>query len=108
VAAARGDRAAAERWFTEAIRQGPHLPLAYVDRGRTRLDRGDVAGALADAEAANRLGPHFAEALKLWGDALARQGNWSDALAKYDAALAEAPAWTSLKQARTAARAHGG
>jgi tetratricopeptide (TPR) repeat protein len=107
VAAARGDRAAAERWFAEAIRQGPHLPLAYVDRGRARLDRGDAAGALADAEAASTLGPHFAEALKLWGDALARQGRWAEAVAKYDAALVEAPAWGALRQARKAAGVRG-
>jgi tetratricopeptide (TPR) repeat protein len=106
VAATRGDRTGAERWFAEAIRQGPDLPLAYVDRGRTRLDRGDVAGALSDAETAHRLGPHFADAFKLWGDALASQGRWSQAVAKYDAALAEAPAWTTLKQARSTAQFH--
>jgi tetratricopeptide (TPR) repeat protein len=106
IAAWAGNRAEAERWFAEAIAQGPDLPLAYADRGRTRLDGGDVARALSDAETANRLGPHFADALKLSGDALARQGRWVEAVAKYDAALAEAPAWTALKQARTTAQTH--
>ena len=106
IAAVAGDRAEAERWFTEAIRQAPDLPVAYVDRGKLRLGGGDAAGALSDAEAAHRLGPRFADPLKLWGDALARQGRWSEAVAKYDAALAEAPAWTALKQARAAAQAH--
>jgi tetratricopeptide (TPR) repeat protein len=106
VAAARGDKAAAEHWFAEAIRMGPDIPFAYVDRGQARLDRGDAAGALADAEAASRVGPHFADALKLWGDALAKTGAWSEAVVKYDAALAETPAWKALKQARAAAASH--
>lgn len=106
IAAIAGNPAEAERWFAAAIGQSPDLPLAYVERGRTRLDHGDVVGALSDAEAASRLGPHFADALKLSGDALARQGRGREALAKYDAALGEAPAWMALKQARATAFAY--
>ncbi len=107
VALAAGDRAAAEQWFTEAIRQAPALPSAYVDRGQARLRAANVSGAQADAQTANRLGPRFPDALKLWGDALAQQGNWAQALAKYDAALAEAPAWPALRKARAVAERHG-
>jgi tetratricopeptide (TPR) repeat protein len=107
VASEGGDRAAAERWFTEAIRQAPDVPGAYVDRGRLRLAGGNVSGSLADAEAANRLGPRFSDALKLWGDALARQGRRAQALARYDAALAEAPAWLALRKARAMAERYG-
>jgi tetratricopeptide (TPR) repeat protein len=107
-AVGRGDRAGAERWFAAAIRQAPRVPLAYVDRGQARLAWGDVQGALADAEATSRTGPHDPDALKLWGDALARLGRRTEALAKYDAAMKEAPAWTALKQARAAAAARGG
>ena len=107
VAAARGDRRGAERWFAEAIRQGPDLPQAFTDRGAARLAWGDVGGALADAERAHTVSPHNADALKLWGDALVRQGRWDDALAKFDAAQKYAPAWTALRKARVLAAAHG-
>lgn len=105
IAALAGNPAESERWFAEAIRQNPLIPFAYADRGRTRYDRGEIAGALSDAETATRLGPRYADALKLLGDARARQGRWAEAQATYDAALAEAPAWTALKQARNAASA---
>ena len=50
----------------------------------------------------------LADPLKGWGDALAREGRWSEAVAKYDEALKNAPAWTALRQARaTAARRAG-
>lgn len=104
IAELAGDRKAADHWYGEAIRQGPRLPQAYAERGAVRLARGDVAGALADAQAANKAGPHFADALKLWGDALARQGDGSGARAKYDEALKYAPAWVQLRTARAALR----
>ncbi|MDE2357594.1 MAG: tetratricopeptide repeat protein, partial [Alphaproteobacteria bacterium] len=69
-------------------------------RGQARLNWGDLAGALSDAQTAARLSPHDPDALKLWGDVLARQGEIKPALAKYDAALKLAPNWTDLKQAR--------
>ena len=103
MAAAGGDRRQAEGWFAEAIRQGPDLPQAYADRGAARLASGDVAGALSDAGRAKAVSPRNADALKLWGDALARQGRWREAVAKYDAALPFAPAWGALRQARAAA-----
>jgi tetratricopeptide (TPR) repeat protein len=102
VAAAGGDKRGAERWFAQAIRQGPDLPQAFTDRGAARLTWGDVAGALADARRANAVSPRNPDALKLWGDVLARQGRWQDARAKYDAALTFAPAWTALRQVRAA------
>jgi tetratricopeptide (TPR) repeat protein len=103
VAELAGDRKAADRWFAEAIRQAPRLPQAYAERATARLARGDIPGAIADAQQANRVGPHFADALKLWGDALGRQGDWRGARAKYDAAFEYAPAWPQLRQARAAA-----
>jgi tetratricopeptide (TPR) repeat protein len=106
VAARSGDRNGADPWFAEAISQAPELPQAYADRGQARLDWGDAGGALADAEQANRLSPHYPEALKLWGDALSRKGRWTDALAKFDHALGYAPKWAELRRARDAAAQH--
>ncbi|HEY5106279.1 MAG TPA: hypothetical protein VII73_05830 [Caulobacteraceae bacterium] len=103
VAAAGDDRTQAERWLAEAIAQGADLPQAFTDRGAARLAWGDVAGALSDARRANAVSPRNADALKLWGDALARQGHWRDALPKYDAALNFAPAWAALRRARAIA-----
>jgi tetratricopeptide (TPR) repeat protein len=103
ILAMAGDRAGAEPWFAEAIHQGPDIPLAFTARGEARLGWGDVAGALADGQAATKLSPNDPDALKLWGDALARQDKWRDAREKYDAALKLAPNWAELRQARAAA-----
>jgi tetratricopeptide (TPR) repeat protein len=67
-----------------------------------QLSKGDTSGALAEFAAAHQHGPHFADALKGWGDALARQRQWSSALAKYDEALQYAPNWKELQKVREA------
>jgi tetratricopeptide (TPR) repeat protein len=103
VAAIAGDRPAAEQWFAVAIKQAPSLPQAFVERGNAYLPWGNVAGALTDAEHAVQLSPHYTDAWKLWGDALARQSQFKLALAKYDEALKYAPNWAALKEAREAA-----
>jgi Flp pilus assembly protein TadD len=55
---------------------------------------------MADADVAHRLSPHDPDTLKLWGDALDREGHWKDALTEYNEALQYAPAWADLHQAR--------
>jgi tetratricopeptide (TPR) repeat protein len=106
IAAAGRDWPGAERWFAEAVRQGPSIPMAYSDWGEMLMAKGDLSGAIGRFDLAHQKGPHFADPLKGWGDALARQGRWSDALAKYDEALRYAPAWPELHQARNAAARH--
>ncbi len=103
VAAVAGDAATADHWFAEAVRQAPDLPMAYYEWGEALLARGDLAGAARQLALAHAKGPHFADPLKAWGDELAKQGRWRDALAKYDEALKYAPNWPALKQARDAA-----
>lgn len=89
-----------------AVRQAPDLRMAYYDWGQALLARGDLACAAREFELAHAKGPHFADALKGWGDALARQGHRTQALTEYDEALKYAPSWVALRQAReTAARA---
>lgn len=100
---ALGDHEAADNAYRKAIDISPHTPYPYEHRGETRLARGDVNGAIADFTVANQLGPHFADPLKFWGDALAREAKWQEALAKYGAALNYAPHWPALIAARDAA-----
>ena len=64
---------------------------------------GDLDGAAAKLKDANQKGPHWADPLKAWGDVLAKQAHWREALVKYDQALKYAPDWAALKEARGAA-----
>ncbi len=103
IAASANDPTGADRWFAEAIRQAPDLPMAYLEWGQTLLVRGDLAGASKQLTLAHEKGPHFADPLKALGDVLVEQGHPKEALAKYDEALKYAPNWPALKQAREAA-----
>ena len=96
IAAQARDWPTAERWFADAAHQAPSLPFAWSEWGQMRLAKGDLAGAIAVFQIAHEKGPHFADPLKGWGDALARQGRWSDARVRYDEALKYAPAWRAL------------
>ena len=66
-----------------------------------------MKAAEADLSTASAKAPHYADPLKAWGDVLAKQGRWKDALAKYDEALKYAPAWAALHQARDGAARRG-
>ena len=93
IAAAAHDWPAAQRWFAEAVRQGPSLPAAYADWGAMLLARGDPDGAIARLALAHRKGPDYADALELWGEALMRKGDFPGAVARFQAANADAPNW---------------
>ena len=99
-AQALGDAPAAQRWFAEAVRQGPRLAPAFVDWARLLARHRRYAGAEARFAKAARLSPNWADPLKYWGDALAAQGKRAEALSKYDAALKLSPKWAELRQAR--------
>ena len=103
IAAIQHDWRAADYWFGIVAKRSPAIPFATTDWGSALLMKGDLDGAIGKFRQANAIGPHFADPLKGWGDTLARQGRWSDALAKYDEALKYAPAWPELHQARDAA-----
>jgi tetratricopeptide (TPR) repeat protein len=102
IAAIKRDWPSSERWFAEAARQAPSLPFALSEWGGMRMVKGDIDGAVVQFKAAHHVSPHFADALKGWGDALARHGQSSEALARYNEALEYAPNWKELKQAREA------
>jgi tetratricopeptide (TPR) repeat protein len=93
LAAWSGDAPASDRWFAEAVRQGPSLPAAHSAWGAARLARGDLAGAIRMFREAQARGPRWADPLKFEGDALARQGDHRAALRRYEAALDRAPNW---------------
>ena len=103
VRAAAGDVAGAQRAWADGIRILPDLPLIYLHRGLFEFARGDLKPAEADLATASAKAPHFADPLKGWGDLLAREGRWREAVERYDQALRAAPAWTELHQARDAA-----
>ncbi len=98
-----GDFAGASSVWAEGIRLAPDLPLVYLHRGMFEADRGDFKAAEADLSTAAARAPHFADPWKAWGDLLAREGHWSEAMVKYDEALKYAPAWAELRDARSVA-----
>ncbi|MBV8124511.1 MAG: tetratricopeptide repeat protein, partial [Paucibacter sp.] len=103
-----GQLAAAEKVWADGLRAAPRMSPVYLHRGIAELKRGDYRRAEADLAAASERSPHWADPLKAWGDLLARQGRWKEALAKYQAALAYAPNWPALRAARDAAQSKGG
>ena len=93
VAAQARDWPAAERWFAEAQRQAPSLPLAYAEWGRMRLDKGDPDGAIAVLRTAEAKGPRFADPPQIWGEALMAKGDFAGASEKFAEAAKLAPNW---------------
>ena len=93
IAAAQQDWPGAARWFAQAARQAPALPLAYADWGEMLLARGDPDGAVAKLAIAHANGPQFADALELWGEALMRKGDYAGAVLKFTWADRLAPRW---------------
>ncbi len=99
-----GDQDGAVAAFRAAIASAPDLPFAYAEYGKALLRHGEFNDAIRFFSAAHDRGPHWADPLKSWGDALAREGRWAEAKAKYTSALAEAPNWEAAKMALTKAR----
>jgi tetratricopeptide (TPR) repeat protein len=103
IAEIAGDHAESDRWFKEALHQGPSLPFAESEYGVRMLARGEPERAIEAFKAAHQKGPRFADPLKGWGDALAAQRQSAAAMEKYEEALTYAPNWKQLKDAREAA-----
>jgi tetratricopeptide (TPR) repeat protein len=96
IAALKGDAADADRWFVEAVRQGPSYPFAYTEWGAALLSRGGPDAAIAKFTLANQKGPRFADPLEMWGEALMAKNRSDLALAKFEAADKYAPKWGRL------------
>jgi tetratricopeptide (TPR) repeat protein len=93
IAAQAGDWPGADRWFAEAVRQGPSLPFADTEWGQALLARGDADGAIAKAGQARLKAPHFADPEEVWGEALMRKGDEAGAALRFAAADKDAPMW---------------
>ncbi len=87
------DWTAADRWWGELDRQTSNQPLAPTERAMSLLARGDIDGAMREADEAHRRGPHFADPLEIWGEALMKKGDFAAATGKFAAADANAPRW---------------
>jgi tetratricopeptide (TPR) repeat protein len=96
----RGDWAAAQKAYADAVALAPDLPAGYYSWGLALAEHGHLDGAAAKLKDANQKGPHWADPLKAWGDVLMKQGRTKEALVKYDEALKYAPNWKQLKDAR--------
>ncbi len=94
------DTAGAQRVWNQGQQIAPDLPFVPLFRGLTEAARKTDADASADFAAAYRSAPHMAEPLKAWGDLLASEGRWKEALTKYDEGLRYAPNWEALKMGR--------
>ncbi len=108
LAAAKGDAAGADRWFSEAMKAAPSVPQPAFEWGRVKLARGDAAGAIKLFDQAHKKGPHWAEPLKFEADALAAQGKAAKAAALYAQAAERAPRWGGLHFAWGSALARAG
>jgi len=98
VAALEKNWAAAERWYARAVELAPSIPFAYLEWARMRAAKGDPDGAIAKLEIAHAKGPHFADPLEMWGEALIAKSRSDLALAKFEEANRYAPNWQRLHQ----------
>jgi tetratricopeptide (TPR) repeat protein len=87
------DRSGADRWFAEAVRQGPALPFAYMDSGQVLLAKNDADGAVAKLKEAHKLSPRYADPLEAWGEALMAKRDYAKAIKKFAEADKDAPKW---------------
>jgi tetratricopeptide (TPR) repeat protein len=87
---------ASEWWMTRAAAAQPSIPFAYLEWGRDRMERGDLAGAIDKFREANLKSPHFADPLELWGEALMQENRSDLAIAKFEQANRYAPNWGRL------------
>jgi tetratricopeptide (TPR) repeat protein len=98
--ARRGDHAAAERDYGEALRCWPDYTLAYVNRAAARIVLRDLAGAHADLERALALTPGSVIASAHLARLLDERGEAERARALYDRVLAETPGLLDARNGR--------
>jgi tetratricopeptide (TPR) repeat protein len=87
---------AAEQRYARAAQIAPSLPFAYLEWARMRAAKGDLDGAIAKLDIANKKGPNFADPLEMWGEVLIAKNRSDLALAKFEEASKYAPHWGRL------------
>ena len=102
----RGDREAAERFFTWALERDPDFAPAHVSLGSLALAEGELDKALQETEAALEIEP-LAKAYVLRGEVLRYWGRSEEALKAYERAVTLDPSlWDETFSSRwQAARA---
>jgi tetratricopeptide (TPR) repeat protein len=96
VAALEKNWPAADQWYARAVTLAPSIPFAYLEWARMRAAKGDLDGASAKLDIANKKGPHFADPLEMWGEVLIARNRSDLALAKFEEANKYAPKWGRL------------
>jgi tetratricopeptide (TPR) repeat protein len=96
IAEAAHDLRGAAYWYDRATVDAPSLPFAAFRAGALALAQGKLDIAIAHLRMANTRGPHFADALELWGEALMLQNRSDLALTKFSEASKYAPNWGRL------------
>jgi tetratricopeptide (TPR) repeat protein len=90
--------------FDSIVYLYPDWSQAWSERATTRFQSGDVDGAMADLAQTLKREPRDIGALAGLGSILLDSGQPEDALRAYDRALALAPAYEPLKEARARAQ----
>ena len=73
--------------FTQAIRLDPHNFMAYVERGRARLDKNEADLAIADFNLAMRLRPDSASLYIMRGVTHTQRGDLDQAITDFNQAI---------------------
>lgn len=90
--------------FDAVVELYPDWSEAWSERATTRFQNGDVNGAMGDLAQTLKREPRDVAALAGLGSILTDAGEPEGALRAYDRALALAPAWERLKEARARAQ----
>jgi len=98
------DMALALKLFDSVVDLYPEWSEAWSERATARFQGGDVNGAMADIAQTLKRDPRDIGALAGLGVVLVDAGRPEDALRVYDRALALAPAYEPLKEARVRAQ----
>lgn len=94
--------------FSEAVRQDPRLPAAYVNRGIARVRLGHLTEAIEDYNRAIALDPHNPEIYFDRGNALVAAGLPGPAVEDFSRAVELSPAFAKAWFNRGSARALAG
>ncbi|MEO8275526.1 MAG: sulfatase-like hydrolase/transferase [Thermoanaerobaculia bacterium] len=107
IAELRGDPATAERFFRQVLEIEPDSVTTLAQVVRLERERGNIAGATADARHMTSLAPADGAASRLYAESLAAGGDTAGAEKEWRRGLAAAPdaAWLRLSFARFLHRA---